>query len=245
MSSEKLSVFEEGKVLLFDKPVYWTSFDLVNKVRIMIRSVFGIRKLKVGHAGTLDPLASGLVIVCTGRATKKIDEFRDLDKEYIATFHLGETTPSFDLETETDNHYPTAHITEELVKEVLAKFLGEQKQLPPIYSAKLIEGKRAYEFARKGIEKKLEPVFVFFREIELISCNIPEVKVRLVCSKGTYIRSFARDFGKALNSGSYLSALERTAIGSYHVRDAYSIEKFGEFIEQMNSSGCIDTNRNV
>lgn len=241
MSSEKVTVFEEGKVLLFDKPVYWTSFDLVNKVRIMIRSVFGIKKLKVGHAGTLDPLASGLVIVCTGKATKKIDEFRDLDKEYIATFHVGETTPSFDLETEIDNHYPTAHITKELVEDVLAGFLGEQKQLPPIYSAKLIEGKRAYEFARKGIDKELNPVTVFFREIELLSFNIPEIKVRLVCSKGTYIRSFARDLGQVLKSGSYLSALERTAIGEYHVRNAYTLEKFQQLIEQMNSERCITT----
>ena len=241
MSSEKVTVFEEGKVLLFDKPVYWTSFDLVNKVRIMIRSVFGIKKLKVGHAGTLDPLASGLVIVCTGKATKKIDEFRDLDKEYIATFHVGETTPSFDLETETDNHYPTAHITKELVEDVLAGFLGEQKQLPPIYSAKLIEGKRAYEFARKGIDKELNPVTVFFREIELLSFDIPEIKVRLVCSKGTYIRSFARDFGQVLKSGSYLSVLERTAIGEFHVRNAYTLEKFQQLIEQMNSERCITT----
>jgi tRNA pseudouridine55 synthase len=241
MVSEKLTVFEEGSVLLFDKPVYWTSFDLVNKVRIMIRSTFGIKKIKVGHAGTLDPLASGLMIICTGRATKKIDEFRDLDKEYIATFHIGETTPSFDLETETDIQYPTEHITEEMVKEVLVSFLGEQKQLPPMYSAKLIEGKRAYEFARKGIEKKLEPVTIYFREIELISFSIPEIKIRMVCSKGTYIRSFARDFGIALKSGSYLSALERTAIGTNHVSKAYTIEKFKEYIEQMNSRGCSET----
>jgi len=241
MEDEKKSIFEDGQVLLFDKPVYWTSFDLVNKVRIMIRSTFGIRKLKVGHAGTLDPLASGLMIICTGKETKKIDEFRDLDKEYMATFHLGETTPSFDLETETDYQYPTGHITEELVKEVLVSFLGEQKQLPPMYSAKLIAGKRAYEFARKGIQKELELVTVFFREIELISFEIPEIKIRLVCSKGTYIRSFARDLGKALKSGSYLSALERTAIGLYHVKNAYSIEKFNEYIEQMNLTCCSDS----
>jgi tRNA pseudouridine55 synthase len=244
MVSEKLTVFEEGSVLLFDKPVYWTSFDLVNKVRIMIRSTFGIKKIKVGHAGTLDPLASGLMIICTGKATKKIDEFRDLDKEYIATFHVGETTPSFDLETETDNQYPTDHIKEEMVKDVLVGFLGEQKQLPPMYSAKLIEGKRAYEFARKGIEKKLEPVTIYFREIELISFSIPEIKIRMVCSKGTYIRSFARDFGIALQSGSYLSALERTAIGTYHVNKAYTLEKFKEYVEQMNSSGCSETINN-
>lgn len=218
---------------MFDKPLYWTSFDLVNKVRIMIRSAFGIKKIKVGHAGTLDPLASGLMIICTGRATKKIDEFRDLDKEYIATFHLGETTPSFDLETETDNTYPTDHINEEIVKKVLDSFLGEQKQLPPMYSAKLIEGTRAYEYARKGIHKELEPVTVFFREIELLSFGIPDTKIRLVCSKGTYIRSFARDFGLALKSGSYMSALERTSIGSFHVNKAFTLEKFQEYIEQM------------
>jgi len=174
------------------------------------------------------------MIVCTGKATRKIDDFRDLDKEYVATIHLGETTPSFDLETETDNRYPTDHITEEIVKDVLAGFLGEQKQLPPMYSAKLISGKRAYEFARKGIEKKLDPVTVFFKEIELLSFEIPEIKVRLLCSKGTYIRSFARDFGTALKSGGYLSSLERTAIGVYHVRNAYSLDKFQEYIEQMN-----------
>ena len=233
MLSEKVTVFEEGQVLLFDKPLYWTSFDLVNKVRIMIRSAFGIKKIKVGHAGTLDPLASGLMVICTGKATKKIDEFRDLDKEYVATIHLGETTPSFDLETETDEHYPTSHISAEYVRKILDSFLGEQKQLPPMYSAKRIAGKRAYEFAREGIHKELEPVTVFFREIELLSFGIPETKIRLVCSKGTYIRSFARDFGKALKSGSYLSALERTAIGSYHVSQAYDLEKFQDYIEQM------------
>jgi tRNA pseudouridine55 synthase len=237
MSSEKLTVFEEGKVLLFDKPVYWTSFDLVNKVKFMIGNTFGIRKLKVGHAGTLDPLASGLMIICTGKSTKKIDEFRDLDKEYIATFHLGETTPSFDLETETDNQYPTSHITEEIVREALAGFMGEQKQLPPMYSAKLIKGKRAYEFARQGIHKELVPVTVFFREVELISYGLPEIKVRIRCSKGTYIRSFARDLGITLKSGSYLSALERTAIGEFHVSNAFSIEKFKEHIEQMAGIG--------
>jgi tRNA pseudouridine55 synthase len=233
MLSENPSVFELGQVLLFNKPLYWTSFDLVNKVRTMIRSSLGIKKIKVGHAGTLDPLASGLMIICTGRSTKKIDEFRDLDKEYVATIHLGETTPSFDLETETDNHYPTEHITEEEVRKVLNSFLGEMKQLPPMYSAKLIAGKRAYEFARKGIQKELEPVTVYFREIELLSFIMPVIKVRIICSKGTYIRSFARDFGSALKSGAYLSALERTAIGPFNISNAYNIEKFQEYVEQM------------
>jgi tRNA pseudouridine55 synthase len=241
MDEGKKNVFEEGQVILFDKPVYWTSFDLVNKVRLMIQGAFGLRKLKVGHAGTLDPLATGLLIICTGKSTKKIDEFRDLDKEYVATFHVGATTPSFDLETETDNQYPTEHITEGLVNSVLLSFIGEQKQLPPMYSAKLIDGKRAYEYARKGIEKKLEPVTIHIREIELLSFSIPKIKIRMVCSKGTYIRSFARDLGVALNSGSYLSALERTSIGSYHVRNAYNIDKFKQHIEQMNSTGCSET----
>ena len=233
MSSDKPSIFEEGEVLLFNKPLYWTSVDLVNKVRIMIRSSLGIKKIKVGHAGTLDPLASGLMIICTGRATKRIDEFRDLDKEYIATIHLGATTPSFDLETETDGTYPSEHITGEMARDALKGFLGEQKQMPPIYSAKLIDGKRAYEFARKGIQKELEAVTVHFREAELLSFGIPETKVRIVCSKGTYIRSFARDFGIALGSGGYLSSLERTAIGPFRVDKAYDLEKFREFVEQM------------
>jgi len=232
MSSEKLTIFEEGQVLLFNKPLYWTSFDLVGKVRNILRSSLGLRKIKVGHAGTLDPLASGLMIICTGKATKKIDTFRDLDKEYVATFYAGATTPSYDLETETDHTYPTDHITEGLVREKLAGFLGEQKQLPPMYSAKLIAGKRAYEYARQGIHKELKPVTVYFREIELISCNLPEIKVRIVCSKGTYIRSFARDLGISLGSGCYLSALERTSIGGLKLEKAYDIDKFSLFVEQ-------------
>ncbi len=232
MSSEKLTIFEKGQVLLFDKPLYWTSFDLVNKVRIILRSALGLKKIKVGHAGTLDPLASGLMIICTGRATKRIDEFRDLDKEYVATLTAGATTPSFDLETETDNQYPFDHITEEFVRETLKGFLGEHKQLPPIYSAKMISGKRAYEFARKGIYRELEPVAVCFREIELQSFNLPEIKVRLVCSKGTYIRSFARDLGAALKSGCYLSALVRTSIGDHRLEDAYDTDRFRELVEQ-------------
>lgn len=233
MEIEKKSIFEEGQLLLFDKPLYWTSFDLVNKVRIMIRSTFGIKKIKVGHAGTLDPLASGLMIICTGKATKRIDEFRDLDKEYIATIHVGETTPSFDLETETEGKYPTDHINIELVQKTLNSFIGEQKQIPPLHSAKQIDGKRAYELARKGVIKELEPVTISFREIELLDYGIPEMKIRLLCSKGTYIRSFARDFGVAIDSGCYLSALERTAIGAFKLKDAYSLEKFGLLLEQM------------
>lgn len=236
MEDRNPSIFETGQVLIFNKPLYWTSFDLVNKVRIMIRSSFGIKKIKVGHAGTLDPLASGLMIICTGRSTKRIEEFRDLDKEYVATFHLGATTPSFDLETETDNSYPFEHITEELVKSTLGQFLGEQKQLPPVYSAKLVDGKRAYEFARKGQHTELNPVPVIFHELELLSFNLPEVTIRLRCSKGTYIRSFARDLGVALGSGAYLSALERTAIGHFEVKNAHTLETFQEYIDKVKAS---------
>ncbi len=227
------SFFEEGQILLFNKPLYWTSFDLVGKVRNIIRKTHKIKKIKVGHAGTLDPLATGLMIICTGKFTKKIDSFRDLDKEYVATFHAGATTPSFDLETETDSTYPTDHITEDLIRKKLAEFVGEQKQVPPIYSAKQIDGKRAYEFARKGIDKELTAVSVFFREIEFLSFSMPEIRIRIKCSKGTYIRSFARDLGLALESGCYLSALERTAIGEYHVTKAFDLEKFQEYSEQM------------
>jgi tRNA pseudouridine55 synthase len=231
MSSEKLSIFEQGQVLFFNKPLYWTSFDLVNKVRIIIRSNLGIKKIKVGHAGTLDPLATGLMIICTGRDTKRIEDFQNLDKEYIATIQLGATTPSFDLETETDNHYPVDHISEELVQQVLNGFLGENMQMPPMYSAKLIAGKRAYEYARQGIDKKLEAVAVIYREIELLSFSMPELRIRLVCTKGTYIRSFARDLGLALGSGAHLSALERSAIGPYRVDNAYTIDSFQDFVQ--------------
>lgn len=220
-------------MLLFDKPVYWTSFDLVNKVRIIIKSALGIKKIKTGHAGTLDPLASGLMIVCTGKATKRIEEFRDLDKEYIATIFLGATTPSYDLETEINGNYPVEHITENLVISALKGFIGKQMQVPPVHSAKYINGKRAYELARKGIDAEMTPVQVFFRDLELLSFTIPELQVRIVCSKGTYIRSFARDLGLALGSGAYLSSLQRTAIGNYKIADAYTLENFENLVKEM------------
>jgi tRNA pseudouridine55 synthase len=237
MLSDNQSVFEKGQVLLFDKPLYWTSFDLVNKVRGIIRKTLDIKNIKVGHAGTLDPLATGLMIICTGKDTKRIEEFRDLDKEYVATIHLGATTPSLDLETETDMQYSTSHITEVLVCEALRGFIGDQMQMPPLFSAKLIKGKRAYEFARRGIEKELEAVPVNFREIELLSSELPEIKVRLVCSKGTYIRAFARDVGLALKSGGYLSSLQRTAIGPFRLDNALDIEKFREFVQAAKQPG--------
>jgi len=233
MLSEKISSFEDGQVLLFNKPLYWTSFDVVNKVRIIIKSNLGLSKIKVGHAGTLDPLASGLLILCTGRATKRIEEFRDLDKEYVAKVHFGETTSSYDLETEINGRFPVEQISEIGVLTALSGFLGEQEQVPPVHSAKMIGGKRAYEFARKGIHQEMIPVKVFFREVELVSYGIPETTVRILCSKGTYIRSFARDLGKVLGSGAYLSSLERTAIGPYLLKDAFSIEKFENIIKEL------------
>jgi tRNA pseudouridine55 synthase len=233
MLSEKISSFEEGQVLLFDKPLYWTSFDLVNKVRIIIRSNFGLKKIKIGHAGTLDPLASGLMIICTGKATKRIEEFRNLDKEYMATIHFGETTVSYDLETEINGRFPVEQISENRVITSLKDFLGEQKQIPPVHSAKKINGKRAYEFARKGIQKEMNPVTVFFRELELVSFGIPDTRIRILCSKGTYIRSFARDLGKALGSGAYLSSLERISIGPYLLKNAFSLEYFENFIKDL------------
>jgi len=233
MSSEKISSFEEGQVLLFNKPAYCTSFDLVNKIRIIIKKNLGLSKIKIGHAGTLDPLARGLLIICTGRATKRIEEFRDLDKEYIATVHFGETTPSYDLETEINGRFPVEQISENNVITALIGFLGEQEQIPPVHSAKMIGGKRAYEFARQGIPTEMQPVKVFFREVELVSFGIPDTTVRILCSKGTYIRSFARDLGKALGSGAYLSSLERTAIGPYLLKNALSIEKFENIIQEL------------
>ena len=233
MTEEKKSIFEEGEVLLFDKPLYWTSFDLVNKVRIMITSSLGIKKIKVGHAGTLDPLATGLMIVCTGKATKRIEEFKDLDKEYVAGFHFGQTTASFDLETETEGNFPTDHITRELVEKALDGFRGEQLQMPPMHSAKLIDGKRAYEYARKGIEKEIKAVSVNFRELEIVDFGIPVTTIRLLCSKGTYVRSFARDLGIKLGTGCYLSALERTAIGHFSKKDAFTLEKFDLFLKNL------------
>jgi tRNA pseudouridine55 synthase len=237
METGTKSFFEVGQILLFNKPLYWTSFDLVNKVRIMIQRTLGLKKIKVGHAGTLDPLATGLMIVCTGGGTKRIEEYRDLDKEYFATIHIGETTASFDLETEIDGKYPTDHITGEMVQKVLQDFLGEQKQVPPLHSAKLLNGKRAYEYAREGVRKELRAVNIIYREIDLLEYGIPETKIRILCSKGTYIRAFARDLGVALGSGCYLSALERTAIGKYRLSDAFTIEKFTEFLEQVKQNG--------
>jgi len=223
--------FKKGEVLYFDKPLTWTSFNLVSRVRFHLSRKLGVKKLKVGHAGTLDPLATGVMIVCTGKATKRIEEFQYHTKEYIATIQLGATTPSYDLEKEIDATYPTEHITEELVVETLKTFIGEIQQIPPAFSACKVDGTRAYDLARKGKEVELKPKLLVIDEIELLECNLPEIKIRVVCSKGTYIRALARDIGEALNSGAHLTGLIRTRIGEITLDQCMSIETFPEWLD--------------
>lgn len=225
--------FIDGEVLFFNKPLTWTSFDLVNKVRYMIQRKLHLKKIKIGHAGTLDPLATGVLIVCTGRKTKQIDSFQYQTKEYIADLMLGETTPSFDMETEVDATYPVDHITRELIEEKLKSFIGEIQQIPPTYSAVKVDGKRAYEYARKGKDVELKPKTLVIDEIELLECNLPAVKIRVVCSKGTYIRALARDIGEALDSGAHLTALLRTRIGDVKLDNCVTMEQFQFLIDHM------------
>ena len=220
--------FKNGQVLLIDKPLEWTSFQAVNKLRWHIKQRFKIKKIKVGHAGTLDPLATGLLIICTGKQTKEIHIYQGQIKEYTGTFTLGATTPSYDLETEVDETYPIDHISEELLKETSKQFLGEIQQKPPIFSAIKKDGKRLYELARKGETTEIKARTVTVNEFEITNINLPKVDFRIVCSKGTYIRSLAYDFGKALNSGAHLSTLRRTKIGDFSVENADSIEGFIE-----------------
>lgn len=218
--------FLEGEVLLFDKPYGWTSFNLVSKIRKLICTSLNVKKIKVGHAGTLDPLATGLLIVCTGKATKTIDSYQAAEKEYIATLELGATTPSYDLETEIDQTFPTEHIDEKLVHEVLKDFIGELDQIPPAFSAVKVNGKRAYEFAREGKDPGLKAKKLVIKEIEVLNFEQNQLVLRIVCSKGTYIRGLARDIGAALKSGAHLSALKRTRIGKYLVSESMNIESF-------------------
>jgi tRNA pseudouridine55 synthase len=220
--------FEEGEIIIIDKPLTWTSFNVVKKIELLIRKHYGLKKLKVGHAGTLDPLATGILVICTGRKTKEISLLQDSEKEYVATIEFGKTTPSYDLETEFNGEFQTSHINVELINEKLNHFIGEIDQVPPIYSAKLIDGKRAYKFARKGIEMEMKPNKIFIKELEILSFENPMLKIRITCSKGTYIRSFANDIGKSLQSGAYLKALKRTISGNYKIKDAISIEEFQE-----------------
>lgn len=264
--------FQEGEILYIDKPYRWTSFDVVNKVRWLLCKHLGTKKLKVGHAGTLDPLATGVMIICTGRATKRIDELQAHTKEYVATLRLGATTPSFDLEHPIDAYYPTEHITREQVEEVLKHFLGRIEQVPPSYSAVKVDGKRAYDLARKEKDVELKPKVLVIDEIELLEENLgavctrrradgtepllprtgmrnkafltspeapidaeayPSITIRVVCSKGTYIRALARDIGQALGSGAHLTALRRTRVGDVRVEDCMSMEQFPQWLEQQ------------
>ena len=223
----------DGERLYIDKPLEWTSFDAVKRVRGALLRRTGLKKLKVGHAGTLDPLATGVMIVCTGRSTIRIEELQSVTKEYIASIALGATTPSYDLETEIDAYYPTEHITRELVEEALCKFIGEIEQVPPTFSACKVDGKRAYKAARKGQEVELKPKKLVIVEIELLEYDQKEVKIRVVCSKGTYIRALARDLGEALASGAYLSGLRRTRVGDAKIEDCLSVDQAVELIRTV------------
>ena len=223
--------FFAGEVVYLNKPLDWTSFDLVNKFRYRLSRKLQVKKIKVGHAGTLDPKATGVMIICTGRATKRIETFQGQTKEYIATLRLGATTPSYDLEEAIDAFYPTEHITREMVENVLNRFIGSIQQVPPAFSACNIEGKRAYQLARKGKDVPLKAKELVINKIELIDCRLPVVKIRIICSKGTYIRALARDIGQALDSGAHLIALERTRVGDVTLDQCMSIDDIDTFLD--------------
>ena len=224
--------FKEGKMLLIDKPLTWTSFQVVNKIRWEIRQRFNIKKIKVGHAGTLDPLATGLLILCTGKFTKQIEKYQAQEKEYTGEITLGATTPSYDLESDVNATFPIAHITEELIHAATQNFIGEIDQKPPIFSALKKDGKRLYELARAGEEVEVKARKITISEFEITKIDFPKVEFRVVCSKGTYIRSLAYDFGKALDSGAHLSSLRRTKIGAYSVENAETLEGYIKALQE-------------
>lgn len=218
--------FREGQVLLINKPLGWTSFDVVNKIRYSLKRYLGIKKIKVGHAGTLDPLATGLVIVCTGKATKQIDQFLGMDKQYLADVRLGATTPSFDLEMEPDKHFPYEHVTQEMLDRAITALTGDIDQVPPMFSALKVNGRKAYDLARQGKEVELKARQITISELKLLRWDNPDIKLDVSCSKGTYIRSLARDLGYELDSGAHLTGLVRTRIGPYQLADSITIEDF-------------------
>jgi tRNA pseudouridine55 synthase len=223
--------FLEGKTIIIDKPLGWTSFDVVNKIRWKLKKTFGLKNIKVGHAGTLDPLATGVLVICIGKHTKQIDMLMAGMKTYTGTILLGKTTPSYDLETEFDQSFPIDHITEELVEKATLKFLGDIDQIPPIFSAKQIDGKRAYELARAGKEVVMKVNKVRIEDFKVSMKNFPELDFEISCSKGTYIRSIAHDFGKELGSGGTLTSLRRTASGEQHIDDSWQVEDFLKSID--------------
>lgn len=224
--------FEQGEILLIDKDINWTSFDVVNKIRNLIKKAHNLNKIKVGHAGTLDPLASGLLIVCTGKSTKLISQFQNQEKEYTGSLFLGATTPSYDKETEVDKKYPTEHITNELIYESTKKFIGLIEQVPPLFSAINVKGVRAYELARSKKETQLESRKVHIKKFEIENIKMPVINLNVICSKGTYIRSLVRDYGESLNTGAYLTSLRRMRIGEFQVTDAINIKQFEYLLEQ-------------
>ena len=226
-----LEDYQSGQLILIDKPLKWTSFQVVNKLRWAIKQKFGIRKIKVGHAGTLDPLATGLLLICTGKFTKKIHEYQGLEKEYTGTITVGGTTPSYDLETEIDETFPTEHITDELIKQTTEEFIGEIQQRPPVFSALKKDGERLYKKARRGEDVDIPTRLVTVYEFEITSIDLPNINFRIKCSKGTYIRSIAHDFGKALGSGGHLSALRRTKIGEIDALNAIDPLEFVKGLE--------------
>ena len=225
MTSEQ---FAQGHIQLIDKPYTWTSFQVVNKLKYILKNDYGLKKVKIGHAGTLDPLATGLLIICIGKATKQIETLQGGEKEYTGTFTLGATTPCFDLEKPVDATYPTDHITEEMIHSAAQSFIGETEQIPPTFSAVKINGRRAFDYARNNEEVEIKSKKIVISEFEITRIAMPEVDFRIVCSKGTYIRAIARDFGAALQSGAHLKALRRTRIGAYSVDNAMNIEDVRE-----------------
>lgn len=225
--------FIAGEIVAINKPYTWTSFQIVNKVRYHLSRKFGIKRFKVGHAGTLDPLATGVLLLCTGKATKRIEELQSQTKEYEAEIMLGATTPSYDMEHPVNATFPYEHITKEMVEKALSQFVGNIAQRPPLFSACKVDGKRAYDLARKGSDMQLEPKQIRIDAIELLECELPKIKIRVTCGKGTYIRSLARDIGEALDSGAYLTALTRTRIGEYRIENCINPDAFPEWLEKQ------------
>tara|TARA_B110000037_G_C17123018_1_gene506698 strand:+ start:4356 stop:5069 length:714 start_codon:yes stop_codon:yes gene_type:complete len=224
--------FQAGSIIIVDKPLTWTSFNVVSKIRYIISRKLNIKKIKVGHAGTLDPLATGVLIICTGKATKTIESIQAAEKEYTGTFFIGATTPSYDKEMPIDNKFSIEHIDKDLMEKTRLSFLGETDQHPPIFSALKVDGKRAYKSAREGVKVKLKPRKITITDFE-IDYNLPELAFKVACSKGTYIRSIAYDFGKKMNAGSYMSSLIRTRNGDYTIEDAWNLEELIEYIQNL------------
>ena len=227
--------FITGEIIAINKPYTWTSFQIVNKIRYHLSRKFNVKQFKVGHAGTLDPLATGVLLLCTGKATKRIEELQKQTKEYVAEIMLGATTPSYDMEHPVNETFPYEHITKEMVEVVLKSFIGDIAQRPPLFSACKVDGKRAYDLARKGSEMQLEPKQIRIDSIDLIEYNLPKIKIRVVCGKGTYIRSLARDIGEALQSGAYLTELTRTRIGEYKIENCITPEAFQEWLDKQST----------